>query len=544
MEKTKRFVFSLKFASYMTAAFVAVNTLIFISVVSSVKKEVEPYRQEAAAAAADIDVISGIEASITAYTEVLRYVRIVPEAYSKKRSYPQYKAPVFETELSKLKDLAAARETRAAIAGKFMAADWKTMNSASLAKIMASNREAAGELRVIKERLKKKAAGGAGIQSGIKAGINLMFVFSVIFILAVAAWGAGYVIISGREARVLTDESAAEEESGAAAGFFGIKEARVSPAILRKTKKMLRESQDEYNNIKESLKGIEAMFSEVSDTAGSISGSAQELARRVSGYAESVRATKDITGKISDDIEKIRLETNKGSLFSKKMAESAADGEEKINGAINEITGINRSMDELKQSVNLMGLKTAEISKVTSLIKEIAEQTNLLALNASIEAARAGEAGRGFAVVAEEIRQLAESTAGASKKIAEELKDINRTTAVTVSMINDGAAAMKAGVETANNAGEAFKNIKEVIDENVKITGSIYVLTADEVEKTQKIIEIIGKVETMIEDMATNIESISASIEEETAGIENLKASVEEACARSGEKEKRPGFGK
>ena len=60
-----------------------------------------------------------------------------------------------------------------------------------------------------------------------------------------------------------------------------------------------------------------------------------------------------------------------------------------------------------------------QIGVLADSIMSISSQTNLLALNASIEAARAGEAGRGFAVVAEEIRKLAEQSAGTVGSIQE-----------------------------------------------------------------------------------------------------------------------------
>ena len=53
-----------------------------------------------------------------------------------------------------------------------------------------------------------------------------------------------------------------------------------------------------------------------------------------------------------------------------------------------------------------------QINQIIGVIDEIAFQTNLLALNAGVEAARAGEAGKGFAVVAQEVRELAQRSAG------------------------------------------------------------------------------------------------------------------------------------
>ncbi|WP_454051275.1 methyl-accepting chemotaxis protein [Cellulomonas sp. Marseille-Q8402] len=64
---------------------------------------------------------------------------------------------------------------------------------------------------------------------------------------------------------------------------------------------------------------------------------------------------------------------------------------------------------------------SGQIDEAAGLVKAIASRTRLLALNATIEAARAGDAGRGFSVVAEEVRTLADDSAGRSDDIARQV---------------------------------------------------------------------------------------------------------------------------
>lgn len=145
--------------------------------------------------------------------------------------------------------------------------------------------------------------------------------------------------------------------------------------------------------------------------------------------------------------------------LTKQSGQIAVESEGIIGTTVREITGISGAITEASGRLNALQVSSQSISAVVGVIRDVADQTNLLALNAAIEAARAGEQGRGFAVVADEVRKLAERTAGSTKEIVRIVSDIQEGAKLAVANMQQVVKQVDEGVMHAEQAGEAVRQI-------------------------------------------------------------------------------------
>jgi len=132
---------------------------------------------------------------------------------------------------------------------------------------------------------------------------------------------------------------------------------------------------------------------------------------------------------------------------------------------------------QLFSTMNEISSSSTRIGEIVGIIDGIAFQTNLLALNAAVEAARAGDQGRGFAVVAQEVRSLAQRSAGAAK----EVKNLIQASVQTVGR----------GTDLAN---QAEQSMSKVVDSVQQVTG------------------VIKEIEAATREQAAGIEQINKAI--------------------------------
>ncbi|WP_432382174.1 methyl-accepting chemotaxis protein [Duganella sp. P38] len=140
-------------------------------------------------------------------------------------------------------------------------------------------------------------------------------------------------------------------------------------------------------------------------------------------------------------------------------------------------------VDSARAANQAIQTSSGEVREIVDAIGDIAAQTHLLAFNAAIEAARAGEHGKGFSVVANEVRKLAEKSAGAAREIA---KLINQT----VGRVDEGTR-LSAEVEAA------FARIVKSVATTRESIASIHESTAAQAAATRNVSELLQDLERM-----------------------------------------------
>nr|WP_246499872.1 methyl-accepting chemotaxis protein [Azospirillum soli] len=138
-----------------------------------------------------------------------------------------------------------------------------------------------------------------------------------------------------------------------------------------------------------------------------------------------------------------------------------------------------------------------KITDIIGVIDEIAFQTNLLALNAAVEAARAGDAGRGFAVVAQEVRNLAQRSAQASK----EIKGLILTS-------ND---QVKDGVDLVKKAGSALEGIVSGVQQVASLIAEMASASSEQASALDEINVTVSHMDEMTQKNAALVEETTAA---------------------------------
>lgn len=281
--------------------------------------------------------------------------------------------------------------------------------------------------------------------------------------------------------------------------------------------------------IAENSNNVNISSDQLSVIARELANGAADTSQRASNVATASEQMSANLNNVAAAMEQSATNTNMVAAAAEEMSSTISEIAENAEKARTISSKAVSQAQNASEKMRELGVAAQQIGMVTETITEISEQTNLLALNATIEAARAGEAGKGFAVVANEIKDLAKQTAEATLNIKNQIDEVQRTTKLTVTEINqiseviggvnDIVTTIAAAVEEqtaatreiANNINQASQGIQEV-NENVSQSSAVASTITEDIAKVNSAAISISESSNQVQNSSSGLQQMASEL--------------------------------
>lgn len=285
-------------------------------------------------------------------------------------------------------------------------------------------------------------------------------------------------------------------------------------SIIEKVKMALIEIKNRASETIEASEELALVTKQSGRIEEEISLAVSEIANNIMLQASLLQESAAITKELGSEVEQSLLNSEAMAIASQDLISAKDKGRETITSLNDTFLKNTEANEKVIGEVNFLIQNSNEISAISNSITSITKQINLLALNASIEAARAGDAGKGFAVVAQEVRKLAEQSAGSANQITSVVKVIQGNIKSLQGKIEESIEVNRKTGENVELSNSAFNNL-EIASKELE-------------ENIEKVLFSLLEIENKKNDVVSNITNAAEMSQNIAAASEEASASTDE----------------
>ncbi len=260
------------------------------------------------------------------------------------------------------------------------------------------------------------------------------------------------------------------------------------------------------------LKALDINSGQVAEAADSMAINAQALAQDAKGESKELASTTDSLREMLINTQQNADNSQAANTLSQKAKDAADTGHVEMGNLSEAMTSVRASAEE--------------VSSVIKVIEEIAFQTNLLALNAAVEAARAGEHGKGFAVVADEVRNLAQRAAKATRE--------------STQLISENIERSEQGTDIAASVGSTLDEIVIHTTKVAELMAEISNASAQQARGIDHANESVGRIEDVNKSAADNATQVATESENLYQQSRKLRVAIRLVAQTVGARKRHP----